>query len=112
SNKQTPIAASIDFVSAGGAMTAEMDWRYSEGERWTIRVETSEGQALELLNGGETLIVEGREQAKGGLGEYPAIYDRFAALIEGGESEVDAEPLRIVADAFLVGKREMVEPFA
>ena len=26
-------------------------------------------------------------------------------------SEVDREPLRIVADAFLVGQRELTEPF-
>ena len=44
-------------------------------------------------------------------GEYPGLYDRFATLIAARESEVDREPLRIVADAFLVGRRETVEPF-
>jgi D-galactose 1-dehydrogenase len=38
-------------------------------------------------------------------GEYPGIYARFAELIANGTSEVDVEPLRIVADALLVGNR-------
>ena len=46
-----------------------------------------------------------------GPGEYPSLYARFAELVEAGESDVDREPLRIVADAFLVGRREIVEPF-
>ncbi|HYW15227.1 MAG TPA: gfo/Idh/MocA family oxidoreductase, partial [Allosphingosinicella sp.] len=46
-----------------------------------------------------------------GPGEYPSLYARFAELIEARRSDVDREPLRIVADAFLVGRREMVEPF-
>ena len=44
-------------------------------------------------------------------GEYPSLYDRFATLIAARESEVDREPLRIAADAFLVARRETVEPF-
>ena len=111
SNRQTPIAAAIDFAGPENAMAAEMDWRHSADERWTIRIETDEGQVLELLNGGEALHVDGRPETSGGPGEYPAIYARFATLIESGESDVDKEPLRIVADSFLVGKRELVEPF-
>ena len=30
---------------ASGPFEADMDWRYSEGERWTIRVETEDGTA-------------------------------------------------------------------
>lgn len=111
SNKQTPIAAAINLTSTEGPMSAEMDWRHAQGECWTIRVETGEGQMLELLNGGETLLVDGRRQTAGGSGEYLSLYDRFAALIESGKSEVDSEPLRIVADIFMVGRRELVEPF-
>ena len=107
-NRQTPIAARIGFV---GGFEADFDWRYSEGERWTIRVETEDGTVVELFDGGARLIVDGAAQGVGSLGEYPSLYARFAELVETGESEVDREPLRLVADAFLTGGRETVEPF-
>ena len=44
--------------------------------------------------------------------EYPALYARFDALLRAGESDVDAAPLRLVADAFMLGRRLEVEPFA
>lgn len=108
-NKQAPIAATLTF--AGDDMRAEMDWRFSEGEQWTIRVETDTGRTVELRDGGAHLFVDGTEQALAPHGEYPSIYDRFAELIESGASEVDREPLRIVADAFMIGRRELIEPF-
>ncbi|HEX8574170.1 MAG TPA: Gfo/Idh/MocA family oxidoreductase [Allosphingosinicella sp.] len=107
-NRQTPIAARIGFA---GGFEADFDWRYSEGERWTIRVETSEGTIVELLDGGARLTIGGEPRPVGALGEYPSLYARFAELIRAGGSEVDREPLRIVADAFLVGGRETVERF-
>ena len=110
-NRQTPIAARLAFAGARGMFKADFDWRYSEGERWTIRVETSDGGAVELLDGGARLSLDGAPQEVGSLGEYPSLYDRFAELVEAGESEVDREPLRLVADAFLLGGRETVEPF-
>ena len=108
-NKQAPIAVSLTF--AGNDMSAEMDWRFSEGEQWTIRVESEAGRIVELRDGGARLLLDGDEQAVGQHGEYPSIYNRFAELIESGASEVDREPMRIVADAFMVGRRELTEPF-
>ena len=108
-NKQAPIAATLTFV--GDDMRAEMDWRFSEGEQWTIRVEADTGRVVELRDGGARLLIDGAEQTVGEHGEYPSIYNRFAELIEAGASEVDREPLRIVADAFMVGRRELTEPF-
>lgn len=110
-NKQTPIAARIAFEGEAGRFEADMDWRCTESERWTIRVETEDGTAIELLDGGARMTLNGEVQAVSGRGEYPSLYARFAELIEAGSSEVDREPLRIVADCFLVGRREMVEPF-
>ncbi|HYI48450.1 MAG TPA: Gfo/Idh/MocA family oxidoreductase [Allosphingosinicella sp.] len=108
-NKQAPIAATLDF--AGGDMRAEMDWRHTDGEQWTIRAETKSGALVELREGGARLLIDGAPQAIAERGEYPSIYGRFADLVASGASEVDSEPLRIVADAFLAGHREMVEPF-
>ncbi len=107
-NRQTAIAARIGFV---GGHEADFDWRYTEGERWTIRVETEDGTTVELLDGGARLSVDGAAQQVGSLGEYPSLYARFAELIDAAESDVDKEPLRLVADAFLAGGRETVEPF-
>ena len=42
--------------------------------------------------------------------EYGRIYARFADLLREERSEVDARPLRLAADAFLVGKRTLVAP--
>ncbi|MDQ4086957.1 MAG: Gfo/Idh/MocA family oxidoreductase [Pseudomonadota bacterium] len=112
SNKQTPIAASLAFAGESGAFTAEFDWRCGEGERWTIAIETADGKTMELIDGGAKLLVDGRLQIPGARREYPSIYDRFAELVQAGRSEVDREPLRLVADAFLVGRREAVDAFA
>ncbi|HEY0114749.1 MAG TPA: Gfo/Idh/MocA family oxidoreductase [Allosphingosinicella sp.] len=108
-NKQAPIAAALTFQ--GGDMRAELDWRYEEGEQWTIRVETEAGCKLELRDGGAKLLVDGAEQPLEARGEYPSIYNRFAELIADQATEVDREPLRIVADAYLVGERELTDPF-
>jgi D-galactose 1-dehydrogenase len=108
-NRQTPIAARIAFAGGGGA---DLDWRYEQGERWTINVETDDGTRVELLDGGARLNVNGEAQDVGSEGEYPSLYARFAELIEAGTSDVDKEPLRLVADALLVGRRETAEPFA
>ena len=110
-NRQTPIAASLSFVGEEGALSAELDWRYTEGERWKIEVESDDGTAIEVLNGGADLVIDGVARSPHGLGEYPSIYARFAELIDAGRSEVDREPLRIVADAFLVGRRELTDAF-
>jgi predicted dehydrogenase len=107
-NRQTPIAARIGFA---GGFTADFDWRRTEGEQWTIRVETQDGTKVQLRSGGAELLVDGEPQPVDSRREYPGLYDRFAGLIEAGEMEVDREPLRIVADAFLVGARDSTEPF-
>jgi predicted dehydrogenase len=110
-NKQTPIAARIAFEGEAGRFEADLDWRYTEGERWTIRVESEDGTVIELLDGGARMTVDGEARAVPDRGEYPSLYARFAELVEARQSDVDREPLRIVADAFLVGRRESVEPF-
>jgi predicted dehydrogenase len=110
-NKQTPIAARIAFEGEAGRLCADMDWRYTEGERWTIRIETADATTVELLDGGARLILDGAPRPVPGTGEYPSLYARFAELVEARESDVDREPLRIAADAFLVGRRKIVEAF-
>lgn len=111
-NRQTPIAARLAFQGGEGAFEADLDWRRTEGESWTIEVGTTDGGAIELFDGGARISIDGKPQAVESPGEYPSLYARFAELVETRRSDVDREPLRIVADAFLVGRRERVEPFA
>lgn len=108
-NRQMPIAANIVF--AGRNRTAEFDWRSTGREQWTITVSTAAGASIELRDGGATLSIDGAVQQSGAHREYPSIYARFAELVGKRVVEVDAEPLRIAADAFLAGYREMVEAF-
>jgi len=112
-NAQTPIAADIVFSSpqADGPLHASLDWRRSEGEEWTITVETSDGEDVRLEDGGATLILNGGSPRKDdGIGEYPDIYRTFVDLIDQRRSLVDIAPFRLVADSFLIGKRNGTDP--
>jgi predicted dehydrogenase len=113
-NAQTPIAADIEFVSsvAEGPLNCSLDWRRTEGEEWTIIVRTTDGTVLRLEGGGSTLMVDGKERAGHGIGEYPDIYRRFVELIDERRSQVDVAPLRLVADCLLVGRRHSVGAIA
>ena len=44
--------------------------------------------------------------------EYERIYERFADMLDKGEADMDYAPLRMIGDAFLVGRRVETEPFA
>ena len=64
-----------------------------------------------LSSGGAKLEIAGKPVQDEPEREYPALYERFAALVQAGKSDVDVAPLRHVADAFMLGKRNVVEPF-
>jgi predicted dehydrogenase len=110
-NAQTAIAADVTFYSpqADGPLTASLDWRRTDGEEWTIAVETADGTKVRLEDGGARLILNGESSADSGIGEYPDIYRTFVELIDERRSLVDVAPLRLVADCLLVGGRSIVE---
>jgi predicted dehydrogenase len=111
-NAQTPIAAEVTFTSpqADGPLRASLDWRRSEGEEWTISIETSDGTKLRLEDGGARLILNDGSYEDDGPGEYPDIYRTFVDLIDERRSLVDVAPFRLVADCLLTGSRRAVEP--
>ncbi len=111
-NRAMPIAAELAFTGPGvpDGARAGFDWRETEGECWQVRVEAG-GDMLLLTQGGAMLSINGTPVAAEGPEEYPALYRRFAELVAAGESEVDVRPLRLAADAFLLGTRRVVEPF-
>jgi predicted dehydrogenase len=111
-NAQTPIAADVVFRSpeGDGPLTASLDWRRTEGEEWTITIETTDGARVRLEDGGSRLILNGETRQDDGMGEYPDIYRTFVDLIDERRSLVDVAPLRLVADCLLAGSRKSVDP--
>ena len=109
-NRAAPIAADIEFRDTAGApITMDLDWRQTGPQSWDIIVETDAG-TMKLSNGGAVLsLPSGTDHSEDR--EYPGLYARFASLIHGGRSDVDTDPLRLVADAFLRGRRETTEAF-
>jgi len=113
-NADAPIAARLAFHAEGvsnGPLTADFDWRQTGPQTWEILIETTEGTRLHLENGGAKLTIDGHLVAEEKQMEYQQIYERFRMLLDEGRSDVDPAPLRLVADAFLVGRRLQTEPF-
>ncbi|PTM98813.1 Gfo/Idh/MocA family protein [Mycoplana dimorpha] len=110
-NRDAPIAADIRFTDAAGLdLSAEFDWRQTGKQSWDIAAETDAGRML-LSEGGAKLALDGKLVHEEPEQEYPMLYRRFAELIGKGRSDVDLAPLRHVADAFMLGRRKVVEAF-
>lgn len=113
-NRDTPIAASCRFHHPAGAdVSMVLDWLEPGEPTWTIRAETDAGEML-LENGGGKLTIDGTadESLPGLTGEYPRLYAQMARLVAEGGIDMDLSPMRHVADAFTLGKRVTVAPFA
>ncbi len=106
-NRDTPIAARLAFTNG----TADFDWRQQGPQTWTITLTTASGRVVELADGGTRATIDGQPAVEGRDAEYPAIYRRFLDLIAGGASDADASPLRLVADAFMLGRRQVTDEF-
>ena len=110
-NCATPIAAELTLADAAETpVTASFDFLQTGPQTWDIEAETAGGTLL-LQQGGRRLIVAGREVPLAPSAEYPALYSHFAELIAAGRSDADALPLRLVADAFLVGRHRTAPAF-
>jgi D-galactose 1-dehydrogenase len=109
-NRDTPIAAQLALQTSSGAPIAmDLDWRQTGPQTWDIRVETDAGPLVLAQGGAELTLPSGTQRAEDR--EYPALYARFAELIRSGASEVDTDPMRLVADAFLRGRIVRTDPF-
>jgi len=88
----------------------ELDWRQTGPQSWDIAAETDRGSML-LSGGGARLAIDGKVVHEEREAEYPALYRRFAELVREGRSDADLAPLQHVADAFMLGRRNVMEAF-
>jgi D-galactose 1-dehydrogenase len=110
-NRATPIAATLRLSDASGLpISAEFDFRQTGPQSWDIHLDTDSGPVT-LSSGGAKLSAGGVPHLIAAEAEYPGLYRRFVQLTATGESDVDLAPLQLVADAFLLGRRSVVEPF-
>ncbi|MBB6427823.1 Gfo/Idh/MocA family protein [Sphingopyxis sp. JAI128] len=110
SNRQAPIAADLRLDSGGVPVHVAFDFDQRGPQTWTIDIETDRG-LLTLADGASRMAIDGAAVDVGDEGEYPRIYRHFAQLIAEGRRDIDLTPFRLVADAFLLGRRVAVEPF-
>ncbi|MFC0200239.1 Gfo/Idh/MocA family protein [Paracoccus rhizosphaerae] len=108
-NRQAPIAARM---SLSQGIEVDLDFRQDGPQTWDIDLQT-DGGTLTLRMGGNILEVDGRpvEGQDDIMQEYPALYARMAGLVRDGASDADLSPMVLVADAFTLGRRNVVEPF-
>ena len=110
-NRDAPVAARVDFAGPDRLpVSMELDWLQTGPQSWDIEAETDAGHMV-LSSGGAKLAIDGRVLSEAKEREYPALYERFAELVRAGASDVDLAPLQHVADAFMLGRRIVVDPF-
>jgi predicted dehydrogenase len=113
-NCSAPIAADVELTTDTGiAIRASFDFRELGPQQWNIDIETDVGPMR--LSAGGGLLTLGTDPVPAEPGsldaEYAALYERFHGLIRRGESDVDARPLQLVADIFLIARQIPVESF-
>jgi predicted dehydrogenase len=112
SNRDAPIAATLALLHGGEApIRVDLDFLQAGEQSWDIVVQTDAGE-LRLTQGGAVLQIGSAPPQHSENREYAELYRRFAALIAAGESDVDLRPLKLVADAFLLGRRVGAPPFS
>jgi D-galactose 1-dehydrogenase len=111
SNCETPIAATLRMKNEHGVLVRmELDFLQTGPQTWDIDVETDDGR-LVLGRGGRSMHVNGELVVDGRDNEYASLYARFATLVRERRCDVDLAPFRLVADAFMCGRRVPAAPF-
>jgi len=110
-NRAAPVAARVSFRTSNGIPVAmDLDWLQTGPQSWDILAETDKGRMV-LSGGGAKLAIDDKVVHDEPEAEYPMLYKRFAEIVRAGASDVDLAPLQHVADAFMLGKRNVVEAF-
>jgi predicted dehydrogenase len=111
-NCNEPIQASLRMQGAHGTpVEAYFDFLQEGVQTWSIHVAADNGETMALHMGGKVMEVDGQRVLDEPEREYPRMYEHFIRLVAARQSDLDMAPLRVVADARLVGKHVTVEPF-
>lgn len=111
SNCETPIAAELRLrTTTGVPIEMSLDFRQAGKPSWDMDISTRSGRAR-LAECGAVLVVEGEAPVHASNEEYRQLYQHFAELVAERRIDVDVEPLRLVADAFMCSRRKSVAPF-
>jgi predicted dehydrogenase len=104
--RHTPIAARVDGRCKDGSakLRIDLDWRTSEELR-EFHIECTDGTVLCLRQSGRSLEVDGVPLIAESNQEYERLYAHFGLLIEQRTSDVDIEPMRLMADAFMIARQ-------
>jgi D-galactose 1-dehydrogenase len=105
-NCDAPIQVGLDMVTDKGLeIRADYDFLQENEQTWSIFVESEQGEKLALNMGGTILEIDGKQVMQQKEAEYPGLYAHFFDLVNRQASDADFSPLRIVADAFMLGQR-------
>ena len=110
SNRAAPISARLLLDHDGAPVDLDLAIDQTGPQSWDIAVATDAG-ILQLSHGAARMAVDGVLQTVGTATEYAGVYAHFAELLRTRTSDVDLSPLRLVADAFMLGTRETGEAF-
>jgi D-galactose 1-dehydrogenase len=111
SNCETPVTATLCLENGLGAdVSMELDFLQTGQPIWDIDVETDTERLL-LSKGGSVLQIGDAPPVENPDNIYPNLYARFEQLVRDRSIDVDAAPFRLVADAFMCGRRTVTEPF-
>ena len=111
SNCETPIAASLALMNElGTEVRMELDFLQTGAPSWDIDVHTDAGRLL-ISRGGAVMRIGDEQPVENPDNEYPNLYARFQDLVQKSGIDVDVTPLRLVADAFMCGRRTVTDPF-
>ncbi|MCM8730910.1 Gfo/Idh/MocA family protein [Hephaestia sp. GCM10023244] len=110
SNRDAPIAADLTLAAGPIPIEVAFDFDQRGPQTWDIVIETDRG-TLTLSAGASKMAVDGTAVAVADDPEYARLYRRFHHLVTTRTSDVDFSPFRLVADAFMLGKRETVGAF-
>lgn len=110
-NRAAPIAATLELRHGDAPVSVEFDFDQQGPQSWDIVVVT-DGGTLTLSHGASRLAIDGVSKDVDQETEYARLYSHFAAVLRAARSDVDLAPLRLVADAFMLGTRTTVDAFA
>lgn len=111
-NRAMPMQAQVTMIHDGEApVECDLDILHEGEQQWDIVIATDAGQVLLDRGGHRLFLPDGTMTAGGEDREYARLYDRFAALVPCGASDVDARPLMLAGDALLVGVPSAIDAF-